>query len=303
MSAKKKLAAADYCGASTGEMMKWIGDMYAMGPRRAGTDEDHRCEDYLAAALRDFGFDNVHKDPIPMRVWRAAEAKLQIDAADGKSFRDVEAHYIPYTKFTPDDGVEGRLLYVNRMDALTRPFDDWRGRVVVADIRFPKLDVAELQRFCMGMYDPGGMMKEVSRHAVWVRMHWSLYREAARRGAAGFIGILVDHYAGGHRYYAPYGFKEKDIHDKPVPGFWVDRVNGAEIRDLAKKGGARARLLLTGSIESVSRTTSSVKSPANPTRPSSSPVTTTRRSAPPSRTHPVALSRWRSPGISRGPAS
>ena len=38
-----------------------------------------------------------------------------------------------------------------------------------------------------------------------------LYHEAAKRGAAGFIGILVDHYAGGRKYFAPYGFKEKDI--------------------------------------------------------------------------------------------
>lgn len=231
------------------EMMQWISDMFSMGPRRAGTEEDHRCEDYLAGALREMGLENVHKDPIPIRVWRAEKQQLMIGGRDGASLREAAAHYIPYTQFTPETGVEGRLMYVGRMDALMRLFESWRGRIIVADIHFPKLDVDELDRFSMGLHDPEGTMKGTSRHAVWVRMHWNLYREAARRGAAGFIGILADHYAGGQKYYAPYGFKEKDIHDKPVPGFWVDRVVGAEIRSLAKRGAGRARLMLTGTLE------------------------------------------------------
>jgi hypothetical protein len=234
---------------SQDEMFNVIKDLYALGPRRAGTDADHRGEDYLADALRAAGFENVRKDPIPMRVWQAEDYKLSIRYKGEADFAEVPAFYIPFTQFTPAQGVEGRLLFVDPFDPGARVFKKWKGRVIVADIKFPELATDDLEKFCMGLHDPGDTMKGESRRAVWVRMHWALYREAARRGAAGFIGILADHYAGGHKHYAPYGFKEKDIHDKPVPGFWVDRVTGAKIREAAKKESAHARLLLTGTLK------------------------------------------------------
>lgn len=225
------------------EMFGWIEDMYALGPRRPGTEPAHRCEDYLADTLKKIGFKNVRKDPISIRVWQADRYKLTAGASDS----DVPAHYIPYTAFTPPEGVEGKLLYVKPRDAASRLLGSWKDRIVVADIRFPKLDASALKKFALAAHDPEKTLN-VSHCATWVRLRWTLYREASKRGAAGFIGILTDHYAGGHNYYAPYGFKEKDIHDKPIPGFWVDRVHGAEIRRLAKKGNARAKLLLTGEM-------------------------------------------------------
>jgi hypothetical protein len=49
--------------------------------------------------------------------------------------------------------------------------------------------------------------------------------------------------------YAPYGFREADILDKPLPGVWVGRDQGAALRRLAKSGRARAALTLTGPLE------------------------------------------------------
>ncbi|HOX28260.1 MAG TPA: M28 family peptidase [bacterium] len=248
MANEKNRDVREYNLPSTEEMMGCIEDMFAFGPRRIGTPPDLKCEDYLADALRASGFENVRKDPIPVRVWEAKDYKLSVRSASEKEFEAVPAFYIPYTAFTPAEGVDGELLYVEPFDAADHLLKNWKGKVVVANIRFPKLDTDELSRFSMGLHDPQGAVKGISRFAVWVRMYWSLYREAAKRGAAGFIGILADHYTGGQNYYAPYGFKEKDIHDKPIPGFWVDRVTGAEIRKLAKKGSSRAKLLLTGSL-------------------------------------------------------
>ncbi len=230
------------------EMFGYIEHMYSLGPRRSGSEADHRCEDYLAEQLSSYGFADVRKDPIPMRVWRPVDYKLSVNYNRGRGFEDVPASYIPYTKFTGVGGVEGKLLYVNPFDFATRVFRKWRGCIVVAEIHFPELNTDELSKFAIDFYDPDGTMKGTSRFAVWVRMFWSLYREAAERGAAGFIGILSDHYAGGHNYFAPYGFKEKDIHNKPIPGFWVDRMTGAKIVVAAKSGNARARLFLTGTL-------------------------------------------------------
>ena len=45
--------------------------------------------------------------------------------------------------------------------------------------------------------------------------------------------------------YAPYGFKEKDILDKPLPGFWVSCDEGAKIQNPAM-AQAKVRLTLPG---------------------------------------------------------
>ena len=46
--------------------------------------------------------------------------------------------------------------------------------------------------------------------------------------------------------YAPYGFKEKNILDKPLPGFWVSRNDGPRLRDAAKKSETRVRMIHIG---------------------------------------------------------
>jgi len=46
--------------------------------------------------------------------------------------------------------------------------------------------------------------------------------------------------------YAPYGFREKDILDKPIPGFWVGRAEASWLRKAAESGAGKARLKLAG---------------------------------------------------------
>ena len=66
-----------------------------------------------------------------------------------------------------------------------------------------------------------------------------------KRGAVGFIGILKNQPGGTGRMYAPYGFKEKNILDKTIPGLWIGRDEGADLVALAKTG-AVAHLTLAG---------------------------------------------------------
>jgi len=226
----------------------WIKDMYGLGPRRPGTEADHRCEDYLAGRLEEMGFSDVKKDPIPIRVWEAREFKLEV-AARGAGFEQVESHFIPYTTFTPESGVEAEMVYVSPKQPQGRALKNVRGKIVVTDIEYPQLDTKMLEKLSFFVHDPTGDVREVSHKAVWVRLNWWIYEQAAAQGAAGFIGILKDHYRDGQRQYAPYGFKEDDILDKSLPGFWVDRFRGEQLREQAKRGGSRARLLLRGRLE------------------------------------------------------
>lgn len=216
-------------------MMGWVRELAGCGARRAGSPAGHAAEEWLADRLRSFGLTDVRKEPIPVEAWTADDVKLEVN---GRAFA---AQWIPYCQFTP--GLEAPLVYVDS-DAWF-PSGDWAGKVVVTDIGFPALDVGLISRFALGRHDPDDSISLINHPATWVRLGWHLYRKAFERGAVGFIGILRDQPGGSHRMYAPYGFKEKDILDKPLPGCWVGRADGPALRQLARDG-ARARLTLTG---------------------------------------------------------
>lgn len=226
---------------SSTEMMEWIREMTSFGARRAGSPAGLANEDYLIRKLREFGLENIHKEPIPVETFQPEKALVEIDT--GVAFKAFDTQWIPYCRFTPPEGIESNLVYADSKAFMHS--GDWKGKVVVTDIEFPLLDVALISKFSMGKYDPDDTLKDVRHPATWVRLGWHLYRKAFQRGAIGFIGILKDQPGGSCRMYAPYGFKEKDILDKPLPGFWVSRDDGPELRNLAKRG-AKVRLTLTG---------------------------------------------------------
>ena len=224
------------------EMFSWIERMAGMGPRRPGSTADRKNEDFLVEQLRAGGVEAVRKEPIPITYWEAHNSVLELDEGDG--FRPTNAHYIPYAAFTPERGIEAPLVYADPKRLIQG--GDWKGKVVVTDIAFPPLDLSLLLKVSLGSYDPDGSLPEVKHPATWVRLNWHLYRKASERGAAGFIGILSDQPGGSCRMFAPYGFKEQDIMDKPLPGFWVSRDDGPRLRDLAESGAGRSRMTLTG---------------------------------------------------------
>ncbi len=230
------------------EMFQWIEDIFNLGPRRPGTAPDLAGEDYLATKLVEAGLSDVRKEPIPIRVWEADKHSFSIVNPYG-TVEEIPSFYIPYTQFTPEQGVRGRLVYVPDNIVTLSLADSWKGKIVVTDIEFPQLDTRLLEKIGFFTYDPDGNIEETSHAASWIRLHWKIYNEAVKRGAAGFIGILKDHYCDGQRHYAPYGFKEKDIHDKPVPGFWIDRTQGEKIRRLARDGKTMGELVLTGNLK------------------------------------------------------
>ena len=224
------------------EMFGWIEHMSNMGPRRPGSPADLENEDFLVEQLQASGVEAVHKEPIPIVYWEARKGVLELD--EGNGFRPMNAHWIPYTAFTPEEGIEGPLVYADPKKLVQG--GSWQGKMVVTDIAFPPLDLGLLQKVSLGRFDPDSTLLETSHPATWVRLNWHFYRKACRRGAVGFIGILKNQPGGSCRMFAPYGFKEKDIMDKPLPGFWVSRDDGPRLRDLAKRGIGRVRMTLTG---------------------------------------------------------
>lgn len=222
--------------------MDWVKTMSGFGPRRAGSPAGLKNEDFLMEQLNNFGLENVHKEPIPIVYRETRKAVLEINKDE--EFVPINAQWIPYSAYTPEEGVEGELVYADPEKLFQG--GDWKGKIVLTDICFPDLDFKQIAKFSWGMYDPEGTMLDINHPATWVRKNWHFYKKAVKKGAVGFIGILKDQPGGSHRMYAPYGFKEKNILDKPLPGFWVSRDDGPNLRELAKKGNIRVKMTHTG---------------------------------------------------------
>jgi hypothetical protein len=223
-------------------MMDVVKELSGFGPRRAGSPADHQAEDYLFEKLKALGLEAVRKEPIPIVYRETQKASLELD--DGSGFQAIPAQWIPYCAFTPEQGIEGELVYADPKKFFQG--GNWKGKVVLTDICFPMLDVKLIAKFSLGKYDPQNNLMDILHPATWVRLNWHFYKKAFKKGAVGFIGILKDQPGGSHRMYAPYGFREKNILDKPLPGFWVSRNDGPKLRELARRGKARVRMIHTG---------------------------------------------------------
>ncbi len=222
---------------SSDELFEWVKVQTALGPRRPGSPAGRANEDFLFSKLTQFGLSNVRREEVPLTHWEAGETSF---SAAGKQ---IEAFGIPYTTFTGRQGIEAPLTWADPKSL--RSHKDWRGRIVVTEISFPPLNPAMLRKLSLGENDPDGDLLEMNHPATWVRLGWHVYRWAIERGAVGFVGILKDQPGGSCRMYAPYGFREKNILDKPLPGVWVGREDGANLRRLAQRGES-AQLVLRG---------------------------------------------------------
>ncbi len=222
-----------------GKLQQWIDEQTALGPRRPGSPAGQAQEEALVARLSAFGFQRVRKEPISVVHWNPREAHLA--TIQNSMLEPIECFPIPYAAFT-EKPVRARLRHANHRGWRGA---DWTGSIVVAEMRFPQLDARLLRRIALGEVDREATLRDVQHPATWVRLGWHFYLRAVKKGAAGFIGIVKDQPGGSCHMYAPYGFREKDILDKPVPGVWVSATHGEKLLTLAR-GDTQVELCTSG---------------------------------------------------------
>ena len=223
------------------EIKKWIEELYAFGPRRAGSPIGRRVEDYVEEQFKLIGLEEVQRQSIPLTYWDCTGHSLRVDE------EEISSSYIPFTEFTDQEGVSGELVYLNPKDPAIESID-LKGKIVLVDICFPMLKGKILKLLSLDIHDPDNTIPDGPIHeATWIRLNWELYEWANKRGAVGFVGILKDQPGGHHSYYAPYGFKEGDrILDKPIPGLWVSKFDRDKLLRFAREERT-ASIVLTGS--------------------------------------------------------
>ena len=223
--------------ASMGEMLGWIRRIVGFGTRRPGYPQSLRVEHWLEATLRELGLVQVRREPVPVNRWEPATTALTFPQAAV----ELPCFPIPYTAWTAAAGLGAPAAFVGegRPEEFQRA--DVRGRVAVAEMRFADLPGAALKKGAQFVRDARQTIPDGPLHvANWLIRNFAAYYEAQRRGAVGFVGLLVDAPADGCDFFVPYdGFL------KGLPAVWVGREHTSSVRAHAQ-AGQRARLVSTG---------------------------------------------------------
>lgn len=197
------------------EILQWISIQASFGARRAGSLAGELNENFLMEKLSEFGLSNVRKEKIPVLYSEAQCWDLSIGE------RKIDSYPIPYCAFTTASS-KYQMAFADYRDPFAGS-EKWKNKIVVTEIHFPEINIKLLKKISLGSYDPDNNIENASHPATWIRLGWHIYQQAAKYGAAGFVGILVDQTGGSCEMYAPYGFKEKNFLHKPIPGFWAKK--------------------------------------------------------------------------------
>lgn len=219
-----------------GEMLGWIRRIVAFGTRRPGYPQSLQVEQWLESVFREFGLTDVRREPVSVNSWEPRTTSLKFPAE-----AEFPCFPIPYTSWTAPGGIESPTVFVGEGKPEEFQGAELRGRIAVTEVRFAELMGAALKRGAHFIHDASHSVPDGPLHAAnWLIKNFPVYYEAHRRGAAGFIGLLVDSPTDGCDFYVPYdGFL------KELPGLWVGREHAAQVRALAV-AGQRARLLSAG---------------------------------------------------------
>jgi hypothetical protein len=232
-------SAAGPGGFETGQMLATIQHIVGFGVRRPGYGQNLAVERWLEAAWQEAGLTEVRREPVPVNCWEPTRTALT--TVDGAI--EVHCFPIPYTAWTPAAGLEAQAAFVG--SGTPRDFEgvELGGRIAVLEARFTELTGAALKRGASFVRDAGNTIPDGALHAAnWLIRNFPAYYEAQRRGAIGFVGLLVDSPINGCEFYVPY-----DGGLKGLPGVWVGREHAARVRDLAR-AGQRLRLTSLGKV-------------------------------------------------------
>lgn len=220
-----------------GEMLGWIRQIVGFGTRRPGYPQSLQVEQRLETMLREFGLAEVRREPVPVNYWEPGTAALEFP----KDAAELSCFPIPYTSWTPAAGIEAPTAFVGEGSPEDFQRADLQGRIAVADMRFADLPGAALKKGARFICDAHHTIPDGPLHvANWLIRNFPAYYEAQRRGAIGFIGLLVDSPTDGCDFYVPY-----DGFPKGLPALWIGREHASHVRALARASG-RARLVSIG---------------------------------------------------------
>jgi len=232
----------------------WIEGICSTQHRRPGSPEGQVAEEWVEERFGEIGLDQVSVDPIPITVWNPDRWSLSVNGEIIPSF------FIPNTGFTGPEGIRAPLVYAGkgRPDEMEKA--GVKGKIVVAEVTFPVMPTGLALKGLRAAYyisDPDGSISLGTRQYLnFVRQNFiggasgpetapenDVYWQASAMGALGVCLVLRDQPSGSNTHYGPY-----DGIMKPIPGLWIGKYEGAELRELARTESV-ADLTLEGTME------------------------------------------------------
>ena len=222
---------------SADQLKTWHRQLDGLGLRATGTPVHERYIDTLHDRLRRAGVRQVRLESVPFQRWTTGSFKLEI--TDGASAGPVQtASYIPYTGQTPSSGVTGQLAQFDPADPPAP--GSLAGKVGLFDVPLTTLPFSFFTSISYKFYDPRNVF--TAPGAVYARpwLGQSLVvdalEQASAAGAIAVVGVLDLPAEAAHGTYYPY-----DGTIRGVPGIYVDRSVGAQLKQAAASG-ATARV-------------------------------------------------------------
>lgn len=243
---------------STDEIYATTGEIAAFGARKTGSPAGRAAADYVERTLESYGLDAWQEHATSYRWephrWGLEVAGETIDAFPSwHSFTESATDTGPFS--TDPGGTKAEVVDVG--DGLGNQFrrTDVRGKIVLFNLRFytPLLALGLGAEF---LYDPRlTLLKDsaaLKQANPYITSYTDVLKQVKARGAVGFIGVLSDYYDS-NKYLNEY-YRRLNV---SVPGMWVTKTEGAQIRSLVRAGGGKApgRLTLEGSRDEVQSNT------------------------------------------------
>lgn len=192
-----------------------------IGQRLAATEAEARAADWAEKTLKAAGFENVHREPVPMTAWiRGREEAAVISPAP----QHLVVTALGGSVATPPGGIDAEIvLFREYSQLLAAPPGSLTGKIAVVTERMPRvMDGASY-----------GAANPIRRAGP---------SEAARRGAIAYLhrSLGTDNHRIAHTGATNY---QPDV--RKIPAAALSNPDADQLERLAARGKTRVHLLLT----------------------------------------------------------
>lgn len=234
---------------SSRAIYRTIKDLVAFAPRQTGSAGGEKAAEYVAQRLSDAGVPNVSIMTEPSFVWTADRCKLEV-GGEPVACAPIQHSAVKSDRQTGtlvSEPREGRIVDIGDGDVP----ENVRGAVILFDLVF-EVPLKRMSLITEYRYDPERTYQSEdvreSRNPFQTSMT-RIIRDAALAGAIAVIGVLRD-------YPESVNYRNEHFADEPmpIPGVWITRSAGEQIRQRASTNTIGRVDLCIRRSEVVSRT-------------------------------------------------
>lgn len=226
---------------STTSLMSTVRDLVAMAPRATGTPGGKKAAYYVASRFKAAGLKDVHFETAESFSWKASGASLNVG---GKSYSTTPIEHSFITSGTEAShrtlGSKGKTAPVVDIGSAKMAPASVKGKIVMFDLNF-ELPLAAIGLLMEFLWDPTLKILDIETLFTANPYQTSLkttMESIQAQGAVGAIGVLSDYFES-NKYHNEY-YRRIAM---TLPGFWITKKAGAEIRTkLSSKTTATMKL-------------------------------------------------------------